>query len=115
LSASFGALPVEGERMARRRYQNPKLQLRGDWWTIRIWQDVFQDGHYRRSYKRVRLAPATMKEREVQKVALNTCCPSIRASVEFFQRQTSNVISNRRTSPLKCHFWQRARKAVIRA
>ena len=72
---SFGALPVEGERMARRRYQNPKLQLRGDWWTIRVWQDVLEDGHYRRSYKRVRLAPATMKEREVQKVAAEYMLP----------------------------------------
>jgi len=36
---------------------------------------VFQDGHYRRSYKRVRLAPATMKEREVQKVAAEYMLP----------------------------------------
>lgn len=68
-SASSGALPLEGERMARRRFQNPKLQPRGDWWTIRVWQDVYEQGKLRRSYKRVRLAPLTMKEREAQKVA----------------------------------------------
>ena len=55
--------------MARRRFQNPKLQLRGAWWTIRVWQDVIENGVGRRSYKRIRLAPATMKEREARKVA----------------------------------------------
>lgn len=55
--------------MARRRFQNPKLQLRGNWWTIRVWQDVIGNGVVRRSYKRIRLAPATMKQREAQKVA----------------------------------------------
>jgi integrase len=55
--------------MARRRFQNPKLQLRGAWWTIRVWQDVIENGVVRRSYKRIRLAPAAMKEREAQKVA----------------------------------------------
>ena len=55
--------------MARRRFQNPKLQLRGNWWTIRVWQDVVGNGMVRRSYKRIRLAPATMKQREAQKVA----------------------------------------------
>jgi len=55
--------------MARRRFQNPKLQKRGDWWTIRVWQDVLKNGTICRSYKRVRLAPATMPEREARKVA----------------------------------------------
>ena len=55
--------------MARRRFQNPKLQKRGAWWTIRVWQDVLQNGIVRRSYKRIRLAPATMRDREAQKVA----------------------------------------------
>lgn len=54
--------------MARRRFQNPKLQKRGNWWTIRVWQDVSQNGVISRSYKRIRLAPATMREREAQKV-----------------------------------------------
>jgi integrase len=66
-SANSGAL--EGERMAKRRFQNPKLQRRGDWWTIRVWQDEYENGKTRRSYKRIRLAPATMREREAQKVA----------------------------------------------
>ena len=54
--------------MSRRRFQNPKLQKRGNWWTIRIWQDVSKNGVICRSYKRIRLAPATMREREARKV-----------------------------------------------
>jgi integrase len=55
--------------MARRRFQAPKPQRRGKWWTLLLWQDEFQDGRRIRKRKRVRLARATMPEREVLKVA----------------------------------------------
>jgi integrase len=63
--------PLRGdfERMARRRFQDPTPQRRGEWWTIQVRQDVFVDGKMKRSNKRVRLAPAAMSEREVRKVA----------------------------------------------
>ena len=63
--------PLRGdfERMARRRFQDPKPRRRGHWWMIQIRQDVIVDGELKRSNKRVRLAPATMTEREVRKVA----------------------------------------------
>jgi integrase len=63
--------PLRGEfeRMARRRFQYPTPRRRGDWWTIQVRQDVFVDGKFKRSNKRVRLARATMPEREVRKVA----------------------------------------------
>lgn len=63
-------LPPRGEleRMARRRYQDPKPTRRGEWWTLLVWQDTFTGGHLTRKRKRVRLAPATMPEREVLKV-----------------------------------------------
>src|SRR5207248_3586852 len=63
--------PLKGdfERMARRRFQNPRPRRRGDWWTIQVRQDVFVEGKLNRSNKRVRLGPATMPEREVQRVA----------------------------------------------
>src|SRR5438067_10920382 len=62
--------PLKGdfERMARRRFQNPTPRRRGDWWTIQVRHDVFVGGKQKRSNKRVRLAPATMPEREVQKI-----------------------------------------------
>jgi integrase len=63
--------PLKGdfERMTRRRFQDPKPRCRGDWWTIQVRQDVFVNGKLKRSNKRVRLAPATMPERQVRKVA----------------------------------------------
>ena len=64
-------IPLRGdfERMARRRFQDPKPQRRGDWWVIQVRQDVVVNGTLKRSNKRVRLAPVTMSEREVRKVA----------------------------------------------
>jgi integrase len=59
----------ELESMARRRFQDPKPKLRGEWWTIQYRKDVFDNGEIRRSKTRVRLAPATMPEREVRKLA----------------------------------------------
>jgi hypothetical protein len=62
-------LKEDFERMARRRFQDPKPRRRGNWWTIQVRQDVFVDGKLQRSNKRVRLAPVAMTEREVRKVA----------------------------------------------
>jgi integrase len=63
--------PLKGdfERMARRRFQNPKPVRRGEWWTLRVWTDTFTNGQCKRIRERVRLAPATMNAREVQKLA----------------------------------------------
>ncbi len=63
--------PLRGdfERMARRRFQCPTPRRRGDWWIIQVRQDVFVGGKLKRSNKRVRLAPAEMREREVRKIA----------------------------------------------
>src|SRR3954463_13105640 len=64
-------IPLKGnfERMARRRFQNPKPRRRADWWIIQVRQDVVVNGKLKRINKRVRLAPVTMTEREVRKVA----------------------------------------------
>lgn len=63
--------PLKGdfERMARRRFQDPKPRRRGEWWTIQVRHDVVVNGKLRRSNKRIRLAPASMSEREARKVA----------------------------------------------
>ena len=62
--------PLKGdfERMARRRFQDPTPKRRGAWWTIQVRQDVFVDGKVKRKNKRVRLAPASMPERQVRKI-----------------------------------------------
>ena len=54
--------------MARRRYQDPEPWVDGNWWHIKIRQDDIVNGQQKRVQKRVRLAPATAKLREVQKM-----------------------------------------------
>jgi integrase len=69
--ANSGVVPLQGdyERMARRRYQNPKPKRRGNWWELRVWRDEFSDGERTRRRAYIKLAPATMSEREVKKIA----------------------------------------------
>ena len=55
--------------MARRRFQDPKPQRLGKWWYLLTWQDEFIEGRRIRKRKRIKLAPATMPEREVRKIA----------------------------------------------
>jgi integrase len=71
LPEANSGLPLKGdfERMARRRFQDPKPTRRGDWWTLLVYQDDFSRGKNIRKRKRIKLAPATMPEREVRKVA----------------------------------------------
>lgn len=71
------AEPSKGdfERMARRRFQDPKPQRLGKWWYLLVWQDDFIDGRRIRKRKRIKLAPATMPEREVRKIAAETLRP----------------------------------------
>ena len=54
--------------MARRRYQDPEPELVGNWWQIRVYRDEYFNGRRIRKRKRIRLAPASMPVREVQKV-----------------------------------------------
>jgi integrase len=57
------------EKMARRRFQDPKPKVEGNWWYIRVWQDEFMGGARVRKQKRIRLAPGSMPDREVKKIA----------------------------------------------
>jgi integrase len=47
----------------------------GKWWYLLVWQDVFEKGRSVRRRKRLKLAPATMPEREVRKIAAETLRP----------------------------------------
>jgi integrase len=53
------------ERMARRRHQDPEPKKHGNYWTIVVWKDEFQDGKPQRRQVRVRLAPLETKWRDV--------------------------------------------------
>lgn len=55
--------------MARRRFQDPRPKRRGAWWTIQVTRDGMEGGQLGRTRTRVRIAPATMPEREARKVA----------------------------------------------
>jgi integrase len=57
------------DAMARRRFQDPKPRVEGNWWVLYYWRDEFDNGQRRRRKKREKLAPATVKEREVRKIA----------------------------------------------
>ena len=57
------------EAMARRRFQDPKPKRRGKWWTIQVRRDEFVGGQLQRKKTRVRIAPATVPEREARKIA----------------------------------------------
>jgi integrase len=57
------------ERMARRRHQNPKPFREGNYWWIKPWINVYVGGKLQRKQKRIKLAPATLRQREVLKIA----------------------------------------------
>jgi integrase len=61
--------PERIELMARRRFQNPTPVKGGNFWYLLHWRDEFVEGKHVRKRKRSKLAPATMSEREVKKIA----------------------------------------------
>jgi integrase len=58
--------------MARRRFQDPKPIREGNFWYLRIWQNT---PGLARKRQRIQLAPATMPEREVLKIAAERLRP----------------------------------------
>ena len=77
------------ESMARRRFQDPTPRRRGEWWTIQVRRDDFTGGKRKRTKTRVRIAPATVPEREARKIAaeflrpLNQGLESIGSATNF--------------------------------
>jgi integrase len=62
-------LPQGGgfEKMARRRYQKPTPERRGNQWTILVREDVVENGQRRRKVKRVPLGPSTLTRAEAER------------------------------------------------
>lgn len=54
--------------MARRKYQKPTPRREGRQWVLYYWDDDFVDGEGRRERKRHVLGPATMGQREAEKI-----------------------------------------------
>jgi hypothetical protein len=88
------------EKMARRRYQNPKPFKEGAFWWLLLWQDEFVNGVRTRKRKRVKLAPATMAVREARKVAgeftgpLNQGLVSLGSATNFTEYVSSTYMVN---------------------
>lgn len=82
-------LREEIEKMARRRYQDPTPFREGNYWWIIYYQDTVDHGVRTRRRTRQKLAPATLPEREVKKLAaeylrpLNQGLESIGAATNF--------------------------------
>jgi len=53
--------------MARRRYQKPTPERRGNQWTILVREDVIENGQRRRPVKRVSLGPSTLTRAEAER------------------------------------------------
>lgn len=90
--ANGGVPPMEElEQLARRRYQKPKPEIHGKYWTIVVRKDEFRDGKLVRTRERVRLALASEPERKVLKLRdahvnpLNTELPNIGSATNFQQ------------------------------
>jgi integrase len=78
LAEANSGYPLKGadfQRMAKRRFQSPTPFREGNWWWIRVWQDQFSDGRLKRKQKRIKLAPATIGEREARKIATEKLRP----------------------------------------
>ncbi len=58
-----------------RRYQRPKPKREGNFWYVRIWEDVFIDGVLTRHRKRVKLGLASLGQRQAQKLADEQLAP----------------------------------------
>jgi len=84
------------EQMARRRFQDPKPERAGNFWWLRIYEEVGSAGTRKR--KRIKLAPASMPEREVRKIATEILRPvnqgliTVGSAVNFAEYVSSTYI-----------------------
>jgi integrase len=63
------------EAMSKRRFQDPRPKREGNFWYLLCWQDCFVEGNPVRKRQRLKIAPATMAEREVKKIAAEILRP----------------------------------------
>lgn len=65
----------EMERMAKRRYQDPKPFREGSWWWINPRKDEFLNGKLHRVRTRMKVCSADIAEREARKIAAELLRP----------------------------------------
>ena len=96
---SNGKLRGDFEAMAKRRFQSPEPERSGNWWYLRYWADVFENGKLVRKRIRRKLAPASKGEREVKKMAAELLRPMNQGlesigSATFFSDYVQNTYSS---------------------
>ena len=102
---------------ARRRFQDPKPKREGNCWYLRVWQDAFVGGVSTRKRQRIKLAPASMPEREVKKIAAEILRPvnqglvTVGSAVNFNQYMDDTYIPT--MLPLLAKTTQDAYQGVI--
>jgi integrase len=57
------------ERMARRRFQQPKPFIEGNYWWISPWKDAFVGGRLKRVRTRIKVCEAGTSQREARRIA----------------------------------------------
>jgi integrase len=113
-----GKLRGDFEAMAKRRHQSPKPKKEGNFWYIRIWQDCFVGGVRTRKRQRIKLAPASMAQREVLKIAdeilrpLNQGLITVGSAVNFGEYVDSEYMPG--TLPLLASTTQACYEGAIR-
>jgi integrase len=77
LAETDSGVPSTGdcEKMARRRFQDPKPVRRGKWWYLLYWEDQIKNGRRTRKRKREKVGPSSMLEREAKKIAAERLRP----------------------------------------
>jgi Phage integrase, N-terminal SAM-like domain len=63
------------EKMAKRRFQDPKPVRHGNSWTLLYWRDEFVGGEWKRRRVRESIAPGSLPYREAQKIAAEKMRP----------------------------------------
>jgi integrase len=63
------------ERMARRRFQDPKPFREGNYWWIKPWKDFFKEGGMIRKQVRIKVCPACLPERQARQMAAEILRP----------------------------------------
>jgi integrase len=106
------------EAMAKRRFQNPEPEKVGRFWYVRVWQDVVVSGVRSRQRQRIKLAPASMPEREVKKIVAETLRPmnqglvTVGAAINFSEYVTGTYQLT--VMPLLAKSTQERTEGVIR-
>jgi len=103
------------EAMAKRRFQDPKPERVGKCWYLRIRQDGFRGSVRTRTLKRIKLAPASIPEREVRKIAAEMLRPVNQGLITVGSAVNFSTYVNATYIPTELPLLKRPRRTRIKA